>query len=233
MLGDLIFRQLFDKRSSTYSYLLADSDSREGVIIDPVKEQVDRDVSLIRELDLTIRMAVNTHCHADHITGTRLLREEIGSLSMISTTSGAKADRYFDHGDVIRFGSHSLGVRATPGHTNGCSSLVLDNDVAVFTGDAVLIRGCGRTDFQEGDSRMLYKSVHEQIFTLPDSCLIFPAHDYKGRSYSTVGEEKKFNPRLSKSEEEFIGIMSQLNLRFPRMIDIAVPANLMCDYIGE
>ena len=157
MLGDLIFRQLFDKGSSTYTYLLADSDSREGVIIDPVKEQVDRDVSLIRELDLTIRMAVNTHCHADHITGTRLLREEIGSLSMISTTSGAKADRYFDHGDVIRFGSHSLGVRATPGHTNGCSSLVLDNDVAVFTGDAVLIRGCGRTDFQEGDSRMLYK----------------------------------------------------------------------------
>ena len=135
-----------------------------------------------------------------------------------------------DHGDVARFGSHSLGVRATPGHTNGCSSLVLDNDVAVFTGDAVLIRGCGRTDFQEGDSRMLYKSVHEQIFTLPDSCLIFPAHDYKGRSYSTVGEEKKFNPRLSKSEEEFIGIMSQLNLSYPRMIDIAV-RNLMCDYI--
>ena len=124
----------FDKGSSTYTYLLADSDSREGVIIDPVKEQVDRDVSLIRELDLTIRMAVNTHCHADHITGTRLLREKIGSLSMISTTSGAKADRYFDHGDVIRFGSHSLEVRATPGHTNGCSSLVLDNDVAVFTG---------------------------------------------------------------------------------------------------
>ncbi|KAL2084081.1 hypothetical protein ACEWY4_019599 [Coilia grayii] len=225
----LLFRQLFESSSSTYTYLLADSDSKEAVLIDPVLETVDRDIKLIDELGLSLKVAVNTHCHADHITGTGLLKKRLfGLKSAISKLSGATADILLSEGDSITFGKHCLTVRETPGHTDGCVTLVAGDQSMAFTGDALLIRGCGRTDFQQGCSKRLYESVHGRIFTLPDHCLIYPAHDYKGQTVSTVEEEKKYNPRLTKTLEEFVDIMNNLNLPKPKKIDIAVPANLVC-----
>lgn len=225
----LLFRQLFEAESSTYSYLLADVESREAVLIDPVLETVDRDLKLVDELGLKLKVAVNTHCHADHITGTGLLKQKVfGLKSAISVHSGASADIMLAEGDTIKFGQQSLAVRETPGHTDGCVTFVTGDQTMAFTGDALLIRGCGRTDFQQGCSKKLYQSVHQQIFTLPGHCLIYPAHDYKGQTVSSVDEEKKFNPRLTKSLEEFVKIMDNLNLPKPAKIDIAVPANLVC-----
>ncbi|KAL4657618.1 persulfide dioxygenase ETHE1, mitochondrial [Arapaima gigas] len=227
--GGVIFRQLFEPVSCTYTYLLADPGSKEAVLIDPVLETVDRDVKLIDELGLKLKVAVNTHCHADHITGTGLLKKKLyGTKSAISRHSGAKADIMLSDGDSITFGKHCLNVRNTPGHTDGCVTLVTGDQSMAFTGDALLIRGCGRTDFQQGCSKTLYNSVHTQIFSLPGHCLIYPAHDYKGQTVSTVYEEKKFNPRLTKSLEEFVKIMANLNLPKPAKIDVAVPANLVC-----
>ncbi|XP_076004689.1 persulfide dioxygenase ETHE1, mitochondrial [Genypterus blacodes] len=225
----LVFRQLFESTSSTYTYLLADSQTKEAVLIDPVLETIDRDLKLINELGVTLKVAVNTHCHADHITSTGLLKKRLAGLkSAISIFSGAKADIHLTDGDRISFGKHYLTVRETPGHTDGCVTLVSGDQSMAFTGDALLIRGCGRTDFQQGCSKMLYKSVHEKIFTLPDQCLVYPAHDYKGQTASTVAEERRFNPRLTKSLDEFVDIMNNLNLPKPLQIDIAVPANLVC-----
>ncbi|XP_062394561.1 persulfide dioxygenase ETHE1, mitochondrial [Sardina pilchardus] len=225
----LLFRQLFESVSSTYTYLLADTETKEAVLIDPVLETVDRDLKLIDELGLSLKIAVNTHCHADHITGTGLLKRKLfGVKSAISKHSGATADILLSEGDSINFGKHCLNVRETPGHTDGCMTLVTGDQTMAFTGDTLLIRGCGRTDFQQGCSKRLYKSVHEKIFTLPAHCLIYPAHDYKGQTVSTVDEEKKFNPRLTKTLEEFVVIMKNLNLSRPNKIDIAVPANLVC-----
>ncbi|XP_056449103.1 persulfide dioxygenase ETHE1, mitochondrial isoform X3 [Gadus chalcogrammus] len=172
---------------------------------------------------------VNTHCHADHITGSGQLKRRVTGLqSAISRLSGASADLLLSEGDTIPFGRHVLTVRETPGHTDGCVTLVLGDQSLAFTGDALLIRGCGRTDFQQGCAKRLYDSVHKKIFTLPDQCLVYPAHDYKGQTVSTVGEERRFNPRLTKNLEEFIDIMNNLNLQKPAKIDIAVPANLVC-----
>lgn len=225
----LLFRQLFESVSSTYTYLLADTETKEAVLIDPVLETVDRDIKLIDELGLSLKIAVNTHCHADHITGTGLLKRRLfGVKSAISKHSGAAADILLSEGDIINFGKHCLNVRETPGHTDGCMTLVTGDQTMAFTGDTLLIRGCGRTDFQQGCSKRLYKSVHEKIFTLPVHCLIYPAHDYKGQTVSTVDEEKKYNPRLTKTLEEFVVIMKNLNLPKPNKIDIAVPANLVC-----
>ncbi|XP_068499548.1 persulfide dioxygenase ETHE1 homolog, mitochondrial isoform X2 [Phaseolus vulgaris] len=197
----LLFRQLFEKESSTYTYLLADAShpERPALLIDPVDRTVDRDVSLIEQLGLKLVYAMNTHVHADHVTGTGLIK-----------------------------------VRATPGHTKGCVTYVTGDAPdqpqprMAFTGDTVLIRGCGRTDFQGGSSEQLYKSIHTQICTLPKSTLIYPAHDYRGFTVSTVGEEIQHNPRLTKDEEKFKNIMANLNLQYPKMIDIAVPANMVC-----
>ena len=226
---DFFFRQLFDKESSTYSYLLADLKSRDAVLIDPVLENAERDAKLITELGLKLKYAMNTHLHADHITGTGLLKSLLpGCCSLISRASGARADVYVEPYEHVEFGRHRLEVRPTPGHTNGCVTYVCHDQGLVFTGDAVLIRGCGRTDFQEGNPRTLYHSVYTQIFTLPDEFRIFPAHDYKGQTQSTVGEEKQFNPRLTKCEEEFVQIMNNLNLPKPVKIDQAVPANRKC-----
>uniref|UniRef100_A0A4W5L987 Persulfide dioxygenase ETHE1, mitochondrial n=1 Tax=Hucho hucho TaxID=62062 RepID=A0A4W5L987_9TELE len=223
------FRQLFESVSSTYTYLLADTESREAVLIDPVLETVDRDLKLVEELGFNLKVAVNTHCHADHITGTGQLKNRLfGMKSAISKHSGASADIMLSEGDKISFGKHYLTVRETPGHTDGCVTLVTGDQSMAFTGDTLLIRGCGRTDFQQGCSRRLYASVHQKIFTLPPQCLVFPAHDYKGQTASTVGEERRFNPRLTKSVEEFVDIMTNLNLPKPAKIDIAVPANLVC-----
>ncbi|XP_026172696.1 persulfide dioxygenase ETHE1, mitochondrial-like isoform X2 [Mastacembelus armatus] len=221
--------QLFELESSTYTYLLADTQTKEAVIIDPVLETIDRDLKFIHELGLNLIVAVNTHCHADHITSTGLMKKRlVGLKSAISKCSGASADIHLSEGDKITFGKQYLTVRETPGHTDGCVTLVLGDQSMAFTGDALLIRGCGRTDFQQGCAKTLYQSIHQKIFTLPDECLIYPAHDYLGRTVSTVGEERKFNPRLTKSLEEFVGIMNNLNLPKPKKIDISVPANLVC-----
>lgn len=227
----LIFRQMFDPTSSTYSYLLADLASREAVLVDPVFEQVTREVALIEELGLRLRATIDTHVHADHVTGAWLLRQRLGSRIAISSRSGAQgADILFEDGDELRFGARHLTVMATPGHTDGCSTLVLDDLSMAFTGDCLLIRGCGRTDFQHGDPREMYRSVHERIFSLPDECLLYPGHDYRGSTVTSVSEEKLYNPRLGGDigPEDFAGYMRNLGLPHPNKIDIAVPANLRC-----
>jgi sulfur dioxygenase len=227
----MLFRQLFDAETSTYTYLLADEASREAVIIDPVHDQFERDAGLISELGLRLVAVLDTHVHADHVTAQGLLRERFGARSVMSERSGAVcADRLVKHGDRIEFGRHALEVRETPGHTNGCLTFVCHEPRVAFTGDALLIRGCGRTDFQGGSSRTLYQSVRERVLSLPDDTLIYPAHDYKGRTVSTVAEEKQHNPRLgmSRSLADFNQVMAALNLPYPRKMDTSVPANLAC-----
>ncbi|KAK2909919.1 hypothetical protein Q8A73_007634 [Channa argus] len=216
----LVFRQLFELESSTYTYLLADRETKEAVLIDPVLETIDRDLKLLHELGLNLKVAVNTHCHADHITSTGLMKKRLPELkSAISKFSGASADIFLTEGDKITFGNQYLTVRETQGHTDGCITLVSGDHSMAFTGDALLIRGCGRTDFQQGCAKKLYESIHQKIFTLPEECLIYPAHDYLGRTVSTVGEERKFNPRLTKNLEEFVNIMNNLNLPKPKKMD--------------
>ncbi|MCA9656904.1 MAG: MBL fold metallo-hydrolase [Myxococcales bacterium] len=227
----MLFRQLFDPESATYTYLLADDETKEAVIIDPVRDQVERDSQLIRELGLKLRYVADTHVHADHVTGAGILRQRFGAKTAASQNGGPQcADILLKHGDVLRFGNHALEVRETPGHTDGCVTYVTNDRAMAFTGDALLIRGCGRTDFQQGDAHKLYNSVHDQIFSLPDAALLYPAHDYKGRTATSVAEERAFNPRLGggKSEAEFVEIMKNLNLAKPRKIEEALPANLRC-----
>jgi glyoxylase-like metal-dependent hydrolase (beta-lactamase superfamily II)/rhodanese-related sulfurtransferase len=227
----MLFRQLFDHDSSTYTYLLADAQTREAVIIDPVFEQFDRDRGVIEELELTLRYSLETHVHADHVTATTLLRTRFGARSVISERAGVVcADLQVKHGDPIEFGAQALQVRETPGHTQGCLTYVSAESALAFTGDALLIRGCGRTDFQNGDSERLFESVHAQILSLPDDTLLYPAHDYKGRTVTSVREEKEHNPRLGagRSQAEFVKIMAELALPYPRKIDAAVPANVRC-----
>jgi sulfur dioxygenase len=231
----VIFRQFIDPETSTHTYLLADEPSREAVLIDPVLEQFDRDRMLIRDLDLTLRYTLETHVHADHITAAGLFRREQGSEVALSAAAGvAAADIKFEDGDVVRFGSTILEVCSTPGHTTGCVTYVCREHGMAFTGDALLIRGCGRTDFQQGDASLLFDSIRNKIFALPDETLLFPGHDYKGRMVTTVGEEKRFNPRLGfdKSEADFVAIMDQLDLAYPKKIDVAVPANLECGLLA-
>ncbi|XP_041510872.1 persulfide dioxygenase ETHE1, mitochondrial [Microtus oregoni] len=225
----VLLRQMFEPKSCTYTYLLGDPESREALLIDPVLETAQRDAQLVKELGLKLLYAVNTHCHADHITGSGALRSLLpGCQSVISRLSGAQADVHIEEGDSIHFGSFALETRASPGHTPGCVTFVLDDQSMAFTGDALLIRGCGRTDFQQGCARTLYHSVHEKIFTLPGNCLIYPAHDYHGLTVSTVEEERTLNPRLTLTCEEFIKVMDNLNLPKPQQIDFAVPANMRC-----
>ena len=181
--SDFFFRQLFDRTSCTYTYLLADTDSNEAVLIDPVIELAERDVQTVKDLGLTLKYVLNTHVHADHITGTGLLKKLVPEIkSVISKVSGAMADIFVENGSIINFGKHQLEVVPTPGHTNGCVTYVCKSQSCAFTGDTVLIRGCGRTDFQEGSSLTLYDSVWNNIFSLPDNFRLFPAHDYKGKS---------------------------------------------------
>ncbi|XP_010918908.1 persulfide dioxygenase ETHE1 homolog, mitochondrial [Elaeis guineensis] len=233
----LLLRQLFEKESSTYTYLLADvgHPDKPAMLVDPVDKTVDRDLTLVKELGLKLIYALNTHVHADHVTGTGLIKGKMpGVKSVISKSSNAKADLLVEHGDNIYFGNLFLEVRATPGHTMGCVTYVTGDGSdqphprMAFTGDALLIRGCGRTDFQGGSSHQLYQSVHSQIFSLPKDTLLYPAHDYKGFTVTTVGEEMLYNPRLTKDEETFQSIMENLNLSYPKMMAVAVPANLAC-----
>ncbi|KAL9252276.1 Persulfide dioxygenase ETHE1 homolog, mitochondrial-like protein [Drosera capensis] len=233
----LLLRQLFEKESSTYTYLLADAShpDKPALLIDPVDRTVDRDLSVVRDLGLKLIYAMNTHVHADHVTGSGLIKSKVpGVKSIISKASNAVADIHVEPGDTIRFGDLFLEVRPTPGHTSGCVTYVTGDAPdqpqprMAFTGDALLIRGCGRTDFQGGSSSQLYHSVYSQIFTLPKDTLLYPAHDYKGFTVSTVGEEMEYNPRLTKDEETFKDMMKNLNLSYPKMMDIAVPANMVC-----
>ncbi|KAG0485906.1 hypothetical protein HPP92_009792 [Vanilla planifolia] len=233
----LFFRQLFEGESFTYTYLLADMahPDKPAVLIDPVDQTADRDISLIKDLGLKLIYAMNTHVHADHVTGTGIIKSKIpGVKSVISRASNAKTDLLIEHGDKVNFGGVYLEVRATPGHTAGCVTYVTGSGPCqptprmAFTGDTLLIRGCGRTDFQGGSAHQLYQSVHSQIFKLPKDTLIYPAHDYKGFTVSTVREEMLYNPRLTLDEETFKHTMENLNLPYPKMIDIAGPANMLC-----
>ncbi len=227
----MIFRQLFDRESSTYTYLLGDEATGEAVLIDPVLELVDRDVRLLAELGLSLKYTLDTHVHADHVTASGTLRERLGSRAVLSARGGAAcASVPVAHGDVLEFGDVALEVRETPGHTDTCVSYYLPEQDMVFTGDTLLVRGCGRTDFQAGDAETLYDSVHEQLFTLPDHTAVYPGHDYRGRTVTTVGEEKTHNPRLGggRSRAEFVEIMASLDLSLPKKIDVAVPANQKC-----
>ena len=198
MFDNIIFRQLFDLASSTYTYVVGDPQSLQAVIIDSVFEQHFRDRALLEELGLKLLAALETHCHADHVTGAWLMQQATGCRIGVSQrcTATRGADLRFDHGDRVVFGERYLEVRATPGHTDGCVTYVTDDHRMAFTGDCLLIRGAGRCDFQQGNAGTLYRSITEQIFSLPDDCLIFPGHDYRGRTVSSVGEERKHNPRI-------------------------------------
>ncbi len=232
----MIFRQLFDQQSSTYTYLLADCASREALLIDPVFEQARRDVALVEELGLRLGWTLETHVHADHVTGAWLLREKLGSKIAISAASGAQgADRLLEPHEKVSFGKRFLEVRPTPGHTAGCLSYVLDDLSMAFSGDALLIRGCGRTDFQQGEPGTLYRSVRAQLFSLPERCLIYPGHDYRGLTATSVGEEKLYNPRLAEAigEQDFVGYMKHLGLAHPKLMDEAVPANMKCGKVEK
>jgi sulfur dioxygenase len=221
---DLI--QLFDVESSTFTYFLVDRATREAMAIDSVDRQVERDLALIKRLDLKLRYALETHAHADHITGAARLVEATGALSAAPSGCGIlPANVQMQDGDVLLFGvAEQLRALHTPGHTAGSMSFAWRGNV--FTGDALLIDGCGRTDFQGGDAGALYDSIHAKLFTLPDITRVYPGHDYRGNAVSSIGWEKRHNARLaSRSRADFIDLMAHLNLPRPKMMDVAVPAN--------
>ncbi|MCP3166103.1 MBL fold metallo-hydrolase [Myxococcus qinghaiensis] len=223
----MLFRQLFDAESSTYTYLLADLATREAVLIDPVLEQAERDLGLIEELGLKLTVVLETHVHADHITSAGLLRERTGARVMASARGAPCVDRTLVHGDRVRVGGLELSVLETPGHTD--DSLCFLCDGRLFTGDTLLVRGTGRTDFQNGDPGQLYDSITRELFTLPDATELYPGHDYAGFTISSVGEEKRHNPRLAgRSREDFIRFMNERQIPPPRKLDVAVPANRAC-----
>ena len=222
----MIFRQLFDSQSSTYTYLLASRAGGEALIIDPVLERVDRYLKLIEELDLKLVKAVDTHLHADHITGLGALRDHTKCITVMGEQSGVDVvSMRVSDGDRLEIEGLRLGVIYTPGHTDDSYSFTMAD--RVFTGDTLLIRGTGRTDFQNGDARQQYDSIFNRLLKLPDETLVFPAHDYKGDTVSTIGEERAHNPRLQmRSAEEYAALMAGLNLPNPKMMDVAVPANM-------
>jgi sulfur dioxygenase len=222
----MIFRQLFDQTSGTYSYLLASRRGGEAMILDPVLEKVDRYLGLIKELDLKLVKAIDTHMHADHITGLGALRDKTHCITVMGeqTKADVVSMRLAD-GDKLTIEGLALDVIYTPGHTDDSYSFVMPD--RVFTGDTLLIRGTGRTDFQNGDPRQQYDSIFGRLLKLPEATLVYPAHDYKGDTVSTIGEEKAFNPRLQvKSIEEYVELMNNLKLGNPKMMDVAVPANM-------
>jgi glyoxylase-like metal-dependent hydrolase (beta-lactamase superfamily II) len=223
-----MFKQLFDQTSSTLTYLIADDVSKEAVIIDPVSEHLEDYVDLIKKHGLTLKYTLETHVHADHITASGQLRQLLGVKAGVSQLCGAEnADVQLNDGDMIYFGSDGLRVIATPGHTAGSLSFLWHDKL--FTGDTLLINGCGRTDFQSGDAGALFDSIVDKLFMFPDETLIYPGHDYNGHRVSNVGQEKLINPRLAnKTKDAFIEIMHNLNLPKPKLIDIAVPANRQC-----
>jgi glyoxylase-like metal-dependent hydrolase (beta-lactamase superfamily II)/rhodanese-related sulfurtransferase len=220
----MFLRQLFDADTWTYTYLVADRATRQALLIDPVRDQVERDLALIAELGFPLRFALDTHVHADHVTGAGLLRERTGCKIVASKRGPESADVRLDDGDSIELGSLRVEALATPGHTDDSITYKIGHEL--FTGDALLVRGSGRTDFQNGDAGQLFDSITQRIFCWPDDARIWPGHDYKGHSQTTVGEEKRHNPRLAgKTRQEFIAIMERLGLPEPKHIHQAVPAN--------
>lgn len=221
--------QLYEHESSTYTYIIYDNETKEAAIIDPVLETVDRDLKLINEMGLRLIYALDTHIHADHVTGAGELRKRLGIKTAVSEMAEVNCvDIPLKDGQELRLGKKIIKVITTPGHTNTCLTYAFDGKI--FTGDALLIRGCGRTDFQQGSSEKLYSSVREKLFSLPDETIIYPGHDYRGLTSSTIGLEKKHNPRLKESItlDEFKKIMSELKLANPKKIHEAVPANMAC-----
>lgn len=223
-----IFKQLFDTESSTYTYFIADTQAKEAVFIDPVDTHVDDYLALLKQHNCTLKYSLETHVHADHVTGGGLLRQKTNTKTAVPDACGAKtADIQLKDDDEIKFGSETIRVIATPGHTPGSTSFLWRD--RLFTGDALLINGCGRTDFQGGSAEAQYHSITRKLFSLSNDTLVYPGHDYNGRRVSNIAQEKAINPRLAgKSEDEFVQIMRNLNLPKPRLIDLAVPANRMC-----
>ncbi len=226
----MIFRQLFDRDSSTYTYLLGDLNSGEALLIDPVIANADNYLSLLKQLNLQLKICVDSHTHADHITALGTLRDRTGCISMMGEQAMADCiSQSFAHGDQIRLGDVHLEVLYTPGHTDDSYSFYMPNQGMLFSGDTLLIRGTGRTDFQNGDALAQYHSLHQILLKLPQDTEVYPGHDYRGWSKSSIGEEKQHNPRLqAASGEEYAAMMAALKLPSPKLMDIAVPANQAC-----
>jgi glyoxylase-like metal-dependent hydrolase (beta-lactamase superfamily II) len=225
----MLFRQLYDRDSNTCSYLIADEATRSAVLVDPVLEQVERDLKLLRELDLRLEFCLETHVHADHVTGMGRLRELTGCHGIVPEGAPVRcADRYIWDGETLQLGEVTIKGIATPGHTGSHMAYLVNGD-RILTGDALLIRGCGRTDFQSGSAAELYDTVTQRLFSLPDDTLVYPAHDYHGHTVSTLGDEKKWNPCFTGcTREQFIGYMKGLLLPYPKKIMEALPANERC-----
>lgn len=225
VLGEVEIRQLFERETSTYTYLLVDGG--EALLIDPVMETRERDLKLVRELGLTLRYVVETHIHADHVTSAHFLCQETGASLCAGARGSDKRSVTLTEGALLSLGDADLRVLETPGHTDDSVSLYSEGEAAVFTGDALLIRGCGRTDFQNGDAGVLFDSVTGKLFTLPAVTRVYPAHNYAGLPYSSIGEEQRLNPRFSgQSREAFIALMHKLQLPPPARIEMSVPANV-------
>lgn len=223
----ILFRQLFDEATCTLTYLLADPRTKDAIIIDPVLEQVDRDLAVIEEMDLKLRYILETHVHADHVTGGGGLRKRLAARFVAGQGTGLSCtDVLLSDGDTLAFGDELIHAIATPGHTNGCMSYRWRD--RLFTGDTLLIDACGRTDFQEGSADMLYDSL-QRLLSFPDETLVYPGHDYNGRRVSSIGQEKLINPYIvGLDRASFVAKMEALNLPRPRRIDVAVPANKRC-----
>ncbi len=232
-------RQLFDYETWTYTYIIWDEITKEAAIIDTVFEQIDRDVQHIEEIGLKVKYLLETHIHADHITGAGAIRKRLGGQIVVHKHSGsACADILAEDGNSFKLGEQTINVLHTPGHTNNDITYLIDG--AAFTGDTLLVRDCGRTDFQLGSNEAMYDSLTQKLFNLPEDTLVFPAHDYKGLTQSTIGEEKQFNVRVgengsgqAKSYADFSTIMDNLNLPNPKRIDIAVPGNMSCGSLDK
>lgn len=236
VLLDVNETQDVDDRAESRSYIVSDRESGKAVIIDAVIENVERDVRIVKELGLTLLFAVETHVHADHITGASLLKDRVGAQIVYGGGAAGVvtgADLFLSDGQDLRFGNSALKALATPGHTDGCTSYVLPG--AVFTGDTLFIRGNGRTDLQGGSAATLFESVRGKLFALPDDTVVYPGHDYQGRVSSTIGEEKRFNERLNLSidKDVFVELMNKRHQPRPAKIDIAIPANLRAGRIAR
>ena len=228
----MLFRQLFDAESSTYTYLLADEASRKALLIDPVREQIPRDLTVLRELDLQLEYVLDTHVHADHVTAAGSLRAQTGARTVAGKRGPSCADVQVQAGDELHLGGLTISVLETPGHTDDSVSYRVGEHL--FTGDALMIRAAGRTDFQNGDPGQLYDTITGVLFALPDDTLVHPAHDYKGLTVTTIGEEKRFNARVAgRDRQQFVQLMQGLNLPKPKKIDEAVPANRACGLAAD
>ena len=228
-----MFKQLFDSESSTYTYFIVDDESQEALLIDPVASQINIYMELLASNNAQLKYAIETHVHADHITASGQLREKLAVQTGVSALCGAEsADMQLKHNDILMLGTQQIKVIATPGHTAGSVSYIWND--RIFTGDALLINGCGRTDFQGGDAGVLYDSITQKILSMPDETLVYPAHDYHGKRVSCVGQEKSINARLAnQTRAQFIAMMNALDLPKPKMIDIAVPLNRKCGVTEE